>query len=874
VGPTFSRRWFYLLLLLIVLAGVFALAAFIDRQMEPENALLWFSPAAGAFEGDQLVEIHPSRSGTPIIFTTNGAVPTTSVGALYEHPLLLDSQFPDVTVIRAREFADGELGPIQNASYVVGLQHELPILSIIADPTDLWDQEIGLLANPWQRGQEWERPVHITYFEGDRGASFEIPAGVRIYDDELPSAASSALSDDLYKPSFKVYFRQEYDAARLEYPLFPEHEQDIQSFKRLLLLAGDRSGRWTLLEDQLQSEIASQVDGFGAQGRPVLLFINGEPWGIYRLSEEIDRFFLEDNMGIVSPDVIQGGRAEEGDSQSWDTLMGELGASDLSSDDVFSRFQAEVDLESLGDHSIIQMFFGRTGNSLSAVRPQGAQQRWFWMYGNSRREGQRSLEHTDLGLLEPSDSPDDVSLLLRSALENPGYRAYFARRTADLLNTVLAPQTLEAHIDRYADRLRPDIDIEAARWPAFSATEAAPDHQDTDVGDETEWERNVETLREFVRGRPAQLRQQLVDELELRGTDTVSFDTSGGDGYVVVNGFPFHELPWQGTYFLDTEIQVIAVPEPGYAFAGWEGCVSPICQEPPNGSSSSVISLTVEGSPSITARFAPLPADDAYLRPNDVIINEYWINDDGTRYASIGGYSIEGDWLELLVTRKGSIDLRGWRITDNDTKISTSEGSIILPNSDVFAAVPHNTALLIIASENNANEARFWRDDLDPGDGQMVLYAGNGLLDVSTDAGFGIGTGDENLVLLAPGPSASFADDIGIDFVAEGSTVTPFSFGVLADGVTFEAPFQGLGNDDGVVFSQSRDNDHGDIGWIVDPAATQSGDDPRPGATNILTPGALNYGQSGLSIPPAALALALMATVGLTAVLYLRAKRR
>ena len=866
------RRWIYLLLLLAALAGAFVLAALVDRRMEPENAQLVFSPAGGAFDSDQLVEMRPSRPGTPVIFTTNGAVPTTTIGTLYQHPLLLDSNSPGVTVVRAREFADGEAGPVQNASYLVGIQHELPILSIIADPTDLWDQERGLLANPWQRGQEWERPIHLTYIKGDRSASFEVPAGLRIYDDELPSAAFSALDGDTSKQSFKLYFRQDYGAARLEYPIFPKHEQDTQSFKRLLLLAGEKSGRWTLLEDQLLSEIATDIDGFGAQGQHVLLFLNGEPWGIYRLSEELDRFFLEDNMGIISPDVVQAGKTKEGNSQSWDTLMSELQIGDAGSSDSFSRIQAEVDGDSLADHSIIQMFFGRTGDSLSAVHPQGLGQRWFWMDGDGRREGQHALQDVGLTLLEPSDSSNDLGLLLGHLLENPSYRARFVVRAADLLNTLLAPQTLETQIDRLAEQLRPDIVFETARWPTSSYVESIPFEQDAETRDGFEWERNVKVLREFVQGRSDQLRQQLENKFDLRGTAVVSFDGSGGGGYVVVNGFPFRDLPWSGTYFLDTELQIIAVPEPGYGFEGWEGCASPICQQA-SATSSSVISLTVEGSPSLTAQFAPLHADDPGLRPNDVIINEYWINDDGTRYASIGGGSIEGDWLELLVTRPGSIDLRGWRITDNDTKISTSEGSIILPNSDAFSAVPRHTTILIIATENNANEARFWRDDLDPGDGQMVLYVGNGRLDVRTDPGFGIGTGNENIALLAPGPSGSFADDIGIDFVAEGATVTPFSFGVLADGVTFEDPFQGLGNDDGAVFSQSQNNDRGEIGWIIDPASTQSGDDPRPGATNILTPGALNYGQSGISVPPAALGLLLVVLVGVAIFVRLRTKR-
>jgi hypothetical protein len=236
----------------------------------------------------------------------------------------------------------------------------------------------------------------------------------------------------------------------------------------------------------------------------------------------------------------------------------------------------------------------------------------------------------------------------------------------------------------------------------------------------------------------------------------------------------------------------------------------------------------------------------------------------------------------LLVTRPRSVDLRGWRITDNDTKTATDEGSIILPSLEPFASLPRGTAILIIATASNANAARFPVDDLDPSDGQMVLYVGNGHLDVTTDPGFNIGVGDDNLVLLAPGPDlhqdpeagqGGFADDIGVDFVAEGNAVTPLSFGVLADGVRFETPFRGLSGDDGALFRGRGNNDNGAVEWIVDPASTQSGDDPRPGATNILSPGALNYGQDGLALPTGALGLLLVGLAGTAIALRLRARR-
>ena len=188
--------------------------------------------------------------------------------------------------------------------------------------------------------------------------------------------------------------------------------------------------------------------------------------------------------------------------------------------------------------------------------------------------------------------------------------------------------------------------------------------------------------------------------------------------------------------------------------------------------------------------------------------------------------------------------MRGWRLTDNDTKTGTSEGSIIFPDDEVWAAVPCGTVILIIATETPLNADTFPTDDLNPRTGVMRLYVGNGNLDVTTDPGFGLGVGNDNVALLAPGPSAAFDDDIGIDFVAEGRRVTPATFGILADGVTFDEPFTRLGADDGALFAGMGSND--DLAdWMVDPPACSSGDAQCYGYPTLVTPGALNPAQRG-----------------------------
>lgn len=850
----------YLLLLVAVLAAVLWLANALERGRQeflhqgettnPEGERLTFSPPGGVYDHNLLLSIRPSdrpdrsHRHAQIIFATGGHVPTLTVGTLYERPLLLDASVPSVVVVRARKVTNGVIGPVVSASYVVGVESALPILSIVADPPDLWDAERGILVNTWRRGREWERPVHVTYVDGNSGSGFEIPAGLRIH--------GSRRSDEP-KRSFRLYFRNDYGAARLEYPLFSDHPyQDVQSYKRLLLQAGDRAGRWTLLDDQLLSDVAAEAGGRVAQGRFVLLFLNGEPWGIYRLSERIDRFFLEDNFGFRSVDLIRNGDVEEGDGQHWDALMDWLAIHDLADEANYAYIQTQIDVDDFTDYAILQMYFGFPADRFSAARPRVVGH-WFWLYGGGLQQPgsgtgfalRGNLEPT---LLRPSDDPDDLGLLLRSLLDNQVYRGRFVSRVADLLNTALAPATVESHVDRLAASLRPDIAYETARW-------SAP----------TDWEHNLAALHDLVQHRPDLLRQQIAHELGLRGTADLTFDVFPDGGGTIFDGMSTATYPWSGVYFLDTEVQAIAVPASGYVFAGWEDGPAEIA--------TTLITVTVDEPRTLRARFAPAPEDEQVLRPNDVIINEYWINDNATRYATVGNRPIEGDWLELLVTCPHTVDLRGWRITDNDTKTGTSEGSIILPQLEALAAVERGTVILIIVTESNANAAYFGQDDMDARDGQMVFYVGNGNLDVTTDPGFGIGTGDDNLVLLSPGPTSTFADDVGVDFVAEGGIVTPLSFGVLADGVTFETPFRGLGPDDGVLFTQRTNNDDGTVGWIADPPAHQSGDEVSLDATNILTPGALNYRQDRPVLRLDAVWLFLAGLIIVMAALYLRARR-
>jgi len=783
------------LLLILVAVALLALADVVSRHLSAASgreapAAPAFSPAPGLYPRGMTVQLAPSQSRGQVLFSTDGSAPTATVGltetaligARYTRPLRLDAAFPGVTVLRAVETVGGAGGPVASASYVVGLGSGLPIVSLIADPTDLWDTERGLLTHPTFRGLAWERLTHVTLFEPGGGVVAQ-NAGLRVHNE----------ASDAPKPSLRLYFRSEYGAARLEVALFPDHPaqpEQNQTYKRLLLQAGETAPRWTLLRDQLVTEVANDLGLPAAQGRFVWLFVNGESWGLYRLTERITRFFLDETEGAPDADVVQEGAVREGTDADWEALVDWAAGSDLSDPDAFALAEANIALDNFTDFAILQQVFAFPADALYAVHPPG--ERWYFVYGGGGRD----------------ESGGDFAILRTALLKNPAYRARFQARLADLLNTALAPEALTARLASLTAALDADFDYERARWPgtATLAEERA-------------------ALEAQIAARPAQLWENFTPQ----GAAEVRFTlTPPEGGRVYVNGTPLPDADWSGQYPLGAALDVIAVPAPGYALTPGPA------QRP----------LAVNGDVVYEAHFIPAQIVSIV---DSVIINEVWINDNGTRYAGVAYRPITGDWVELLVGCPGPVDVRGWRLTGNATKAATGAGSVIFPQLDALAAVPGGTVILILTTENDANAENFPADDLDARDGRLIFYVGNGNLDVTTDPGFGLRLHDDALALLAPGPTADFGDDVGVDFVAEGREVTPHTFGILADGVTWDAPFRALGRDDGAAFVGRGRNDalHD---WAEDPSACLSGDALCADAANVVTPGALNPGQWGLRV--------------------------
>ncbi|MBN1313524.1 MAG: CotH kinase family protein [Anaerolineae bacterium] len=755
--PLYVRIVLFSILVLAALSAVVVPAA--SRPLSEAAVSLEpvFSLPGGYYDQDIQLEIDVSYPDAYAIFTADGSVPTQTTGTPYTHPIQMSAATPAVTVIRARAvLPQGKLGPVVSASYVVGIEATLPIISLIVDPGDLWAPDHGIYANPLERGIAWERAADITYVDRDRRLGFHIPAGIRIH------GGAGRRSD---KKSFRLYFRRQYGTGQLKYPLFAD--STVDTFEQLVLHSGGqdwslsykpREENWTLIRNQLADALAIQSGGIAAHSQPAIVFLNGELWGIYQIRERLDEHFLADHLDIqeadilLAPHIVPGQVVQPERNEHWEHFLQYVETHDLADPASYAYIQSQIDVANFIDYNIRQLYTANTDWSqynVKQFRPRVQGGRWHWFVTDTdsgfgaNRIPPDSHVSTDMVqyMLTSMREDEPYLLLLQKLLENPAFLERFLSRTADLLNTTFAPQSVLSHINALAAELEPDIAYETVRWSSA-----------------VDWASNIEEMRDFARRRPGLVRQHLVNAFDLDGTVTLSFSLpAGGIGYVAVNGALIQDLNWSGDYFQGIPVRVVAAPVPGYRFAGWD---------PPNLPQTPVITLKATNDQTITPLFNA--AGDDTLKPGDVLFGEYQMGQG------------DSNWFELLVMRQGGVDLRGWRVTDNDTKIATDEGSLIFADTAALARVPQGTTIRVVVSERGNSSTP--QDDIGLWDRRMVLYPSNGNLESAADPGFYMGAND-NLVLLAPGPTGAFGDDQGIAFVAGSTAVTPASFGVLADGV-------------------------------------------------------------------------------------------
>jgi hypothetical protein len=600
-----------------------------------------------------------SRQGDPNVLST---IPTSHTYHPWAPPM---GEVFKGTVVRAIAVRDDALpSDVTTRSYFVDesihSRYSVPVISIATDSVHLFSGATGLFvpgdefeeyirtnpssttvensyANYAERGEEWERPVHLEVFD-DGTTVLSQQAGMRIH---------GGLSRLYRQKSLRLYARGEYGESDFGYELFPEKPGMIS--RRVILRASGQDWTKTMMRDAFMQRLVRHMDVDYQAYEPAVVFINGEYWGVHNIRERIDRHYLASNYG-VDPDRVDlltgSGQIKEGSNTAFLTLRSFVQQNDMRQPEHFAHVESQMDVDNFIDYHIAQIFVRNNDwphNNIDFWRSQpgvfppdagkGRDGRWRWVlfdmdfgFGWSADPWDRDMIAWARSSTGNGDGRAWATVLFRNLIVNEDFRDRFVSRLADQLNTAFRPAHVIGLIDEFERRLEPEMAEHIHRWGWRKVS--SPYHQNPANLDE--WKANVEVLRDFARRRPGYVWTHLGSNFGLERPVGLRVDVSdAGAGYVEVNsihltadtpGVDADPFPWHGNYYREVPVRLVAHPAPGYRFAGWDGAET---------ATSDTIHVTVESATSVTAQFV---TDDEWLA--DVFPQPYQLAD--------GSYLLDG----------------------------------------------------------------------------------------------------------------------------------------------------------------------------------------------------------------------------------------
>ena len=562
------------------------------------------------------------NQGATIRYTLDGAEPTVDSPA-YLQPLSLRSRagtpndlanIPTVPggpvasaevmkgwVVRARAYKTGALpGPVVTRTFWIDARgssrYTLPVISLATDRANFFDDTIGIYVpgrapngNYSQRGPEWERPVHVEFYEPDSTLAFAQEAGVKVHGNTSQYMPIKGLDLDGTSGNGRQPFK---------YRMFPDRSR--AEFEHFLLRPSGQDQGTAFMRDELTQTFGAEAGAESQAARPCVVFVNGEYWGLHYLKEKEDAEFVAYYADHPADDLdyLEGyASPRAGDLAHYQAMIDFIGTHPLAVATNYADVQSRMEVASYIDYKANEIFFYRwdIGNH-RLWRPRTPEGRWRWLqFDNDVSWGGFWAEQPAWGFnmlaadLTPSGSLHDhnnetTTFLLRHLMESPEFRRDFINRFQDLLNTLFLPSHTLARVDQLAAQLQPEMSEHTRRWRA--------------PGTMADWLNNIAYLRSYATNRPTWARQQLRDWFGLKAPCRFSVSVQPENaGRVRLNSLelaPSTNTPWSGLYFQGHPVRLVALPQPGWRLAGWEGLP---------GVQTNVVDLLLNGDYGIGARF-------------------------------------------------------------------------------------------------------------------------------------------------------------------------------------------------------------------------------------------------------------------------------
>lgn len=561
---------------------------------------------SGFYDEAQTVQLASAIPNAQVRYTLDGSVPGPN-----------SQEFPDdgltaytTTVLSVKAFSTfSNMLPsgTQDESYFIdALDHELPVISVMIAPDDLFDWNDGMYelgpnasddypffgANFWQ---PWSRHARMQGFDA---------LGALAAREELDLEIHGGWSRAEPQKSFRFDFKGVH-TGDLDWPLFPE-EPWLTQLNNINVRNGGQHVWATKIQDALISDVAAQTHAHSSAWQPVELYLNGDYWGLYGAREKSDEHYVAAHFGTSPEEVtlLNPLGALAGDASEFTSACNALLAGSPSSPAFYNTFAETFDAESYMDYFILQTFFQNMdwmgiawGLNNTKVFKASPEHTWrYILYDTDACLGHfgQSVWENYLEYARNPSSPSVHSNLFDHVLGNPTFRHRFVNRYADLVNTLLQSDAFIERMGSLTSQIEGTMPQHIARWGAPAGMDA--------------WDNAVNNMMLRESERVTTSRIHLMESFNLPFQRTVTLNaTPNWAGDIRVNTIVPGPYPWDGVYFNSCPIEMEAIADPGYMFTHWSdndhsagGQFNPLDQ---------TIEVDVSSNDTFWAHFSPCPTD-------------------------------------------------------------------------------------------------------------------------------------------------------------------------------------------------------------------------------------------------------------------------
>lgn len=437
--------------------------------------------APGCYDDIAYLDVVFSGEGD-IYYTTDCNVPG-SRAKLYTGPV----RITETTVFRLVCRQSGKMeSEVLTVTYLINEKDNLPVVSLVLEPDDLWSYNTGIYvmgpgasgvspfkgANFWQ---DWEKAASVSLYETD-GGGFSLNCGVKIF---------GGYTRALGKKAFSCLFRDVYGDSELRYPLFGEGKPE--TYEAFLLRAAGQDAYNARMRDVVFTSLVGEYTDVSVQDyKPVVLYLNGEYWGIYYIREKMNESYLATyyELDETEAEIVKYGGWTNSEYRA---LLAYTTSHDMAVPEYYDYVCSRIDIDSYLDFLIAEMWIANTDDG-NVKFFQNADGKWTWLFYDTDFAGWDASTNFVRRYLYPSNigtSDTNCKTFAVRLMANEGFREKFLTRLAWQMNTIWTEENVVGRIDEIAALLEGDMAKESDRWGTGYS----------------QWENSVELLRTFARKR-------------------------------------------------------------------------------------------------------------------------------------------------------------------------------------------------------------------------------------------------------------------------------------------------------------------------------------------------------------------------------------